>query len=174
MINDITGGINAQVVETVANSPALYTYMFNAYGTAHEFQQPLIAVTPETVISTISTWAAECALRLAAQGISIERQVVDPGLGGFVSPDPTVSHRITDDFWKIRTPATRRMLGCSRKGFLRQPHERCPADRDEVSATLGATVAASAPQGSTLYLRVHNVSAQRSALLNFPVPPGAR
>jgi dihydropteroate synthase len=164
MINDITGGTNAQLVETVADSPALYTYMFNAYGAAHAFNQPLIPVTLEGVINTISTWAAERARLLAAHGISIERQVFDPGLGGFVSPDPAVSLSIIDNFWNIKSPATRRMLGCSRKGFLKQPQEQSPADRDNQSATIGAKVAAAGPIESTLYLRVHNVSAQKQSL----------
>lgn len=174
MINDITGGINAHLVETVANSPALYTYMFNAYGAAHQFHEPKTFVSLETIISTISTWATERTRTLAAQGISIARQVVDPGLGRFVSPDPTVSCRIIDDFWKIESPATSRMLGCSRKGFLRQPHETSPADRDDISATVGAKVAAAAPADATLYLRVHNASAQRRALLNLPKPNAGR
>jgi len=168
MINDITGGSNTHLVETVANSRALYTYMFNAYGTAHQFDTPRTRVSQENVISTISSWATKRSHDLAGQGISLARQVVDPGLGGFVSPDPAVSRRIIENFWEIASPATRRMFGCSRKGFLKQPNENSPSDRDDLSAQLGAKVAAKAPLTSTIYLRVHNALYQTRALRDFP------
>jgi dihydropteroate synthase len=174
MINDVTGGIDPILVETVAGSSALYTYMFNAYGAAHTFEQPHTCVSPDDVITTVSRWAAERARTLATQGIHIERQIVDPGLGGFVSPDPAVSQRIVEDFWRIESPCSRRMLGCSRKGFLRQPLEMSPADRDEVSALLGARVATAAPSESTLYIRVHNAMRQSQTLRNHLTQIGAR
>ncbi len=165
MINDITGGIDVNLIELVADSSALYTYMFNAYGAAHQFQTPQIPLCLENVIGTISNWATERSQTLAAQGISLERQIFDPGLGGFVSPNPNISLRIINDFWAIASPSPKRMLGCSRKGFLRQQNETSPTDRDSASARVGAAVAAAAPPNSTLYLRVHNSLCQAQALL---------
>lgn len=165
MINDITGGTATELVEVVARSSARYTYMFNAYGEAHQFTTLRADISPLDVVSTISSWAHERASSLAQQGIPLERQVLDTGMGSFVSSDPAVSFTLLDRYWQITSPCSRRMLGCSRKGFLRQQGETSILDRDKLSTRIGARVARAAPSSSTLYLRVHNVSRQIRELL---------
>ncbi len=156
MINDITGGTNLKLLETVARSSVLYTYMFNAYGAAHDFTKAIAPLSLQDCTSALSLWAEERADTLIRSGISIERQVIDPGMGAFVSPDPAVSFSIIENFWSIRSPAKRRMLGCSRKGFLKQSHERSILERDALSAELALKVSAAAPSDATLYIRTHN------------------
>lgn len=160
MINDITGGNEMQLIDIVADSSVLYTYMFNAYGDAHQFKTPRISISSQNVLATLSTWASERARTLASRGIPFERQVLDTGLGGFLSPDPEVSYTVLAHYWAVSSPCPRRMLGCSRKGFLKQEGETSPLDRDALSAKLGLTVATAAPSAATLYLRVHNVARQ--------------
>jgi dihydropteroate synthase len=160
MINDITGGIDSQLVEAVARSSVRYAYMFNAYGDAHCFRTSRHHISPSSAVSLISAWAQERSQLLAQRGIPLERQVMDTGIGGFVSPDPAVSFAIIESYWEITCPCTSRLLGCSRKGFLRQPNETSLMDRDALTARIGATVARAAPETSTLYLRVHDVARQ--------------
>ena len=164
MINDVTGGRNDAMIEAVANSRVLYTYMFNAFGEPHNFDTPLLCPTASNVISTISHWAEERARTLESLGIPLKRQVMDTGMGGFVSPDPAVSHTILQGYWEISSPIQRRLLGCSRKGFLKQEHERSILERDALSAELGRTIRDSSPAEMTLYIRVHNIALQRDLL----------
>jgi dihydropteroate synthase len=160
MINDITGGNDIRLLEVVANSSALYAYMFNAYGDAHQFKTPHTSLSSENVLGTLSTWAKERAHALASCGIALDRQVMDTGIGGFLSTDPHVSYTVLQHYWEVSSPCQKRMLACSRKGFLKQENETSPLDRDALSAKLGLTVATAAPSAATLYLRVHNVARQ--------------
>lgn len=164
MINDISGGRDAVMTDVVARSNALYTYMFSAFSTPHTFTAPVVCPTTSDVVSILSTWAVERAHTLVALGIPLERQVMDTGMGGFVSPDPAVSHAIINRYWDITAPTTKRLFGCSRKGFLKQEGERSILDRDTVSAQLGCAVRDAAPTETTLYIRVHNVELQRLEL----------
>ncbi|MFN4895757.1 MAG: dihydropteroate synthase [Pseudomonadota bacterium] len=164
MINDITGGNQNELLEVVAKSQVLYTYMFNAYGAAHIFTQTAMPLRVETCISTLSLWAQQKAKTISEYGIPFERQILDPGMGGFLSPDADVSRTVAERFWEIQSPISQRMLGCSRKGFLRQKNELSILDRDLPSAHLGMRVSASTPPGSTLFLRIHNVSLHRRLL----------
>jgi dihydropteroate synthase len=156
MINDITGGLNSELVEVVARSNVLYTYMFNAYGAAHDFTTAFKPVSLEDCTSTLSLWAAERADTLNRSGIGIARQVMDPGMGAFVSPDPAVSFSIIENFWSIRSPVKKRMLGCSRKGFLKQSNEQSILERDALSSALALKVSEAAPEEASLYVRTHN------------------
>ena len=171
MINDVTGGINPRLVEAVADSSALYTYMFNSYGGAHNFEpQAGQNLSTANVVSTISSWAISQALLLKSQGIDIHRQVTDTGLGGFVSPDPTVSNHIIEHYWDICTSTTQRMFGCSRKGFLKQKGEVSILERDPISAQIGCQISQTAPANTTVYLRIHNVALQKALLKNCATP----
>lgn len=164
IVNDVGGGSDPSLLAAVAASSALYVCMFSATGVPHTFPDDTRALTSASWFSTLSSWANEVTIRLTHAGISLSHQILDTGLGAFVSNDPDVSREIARRYWDIPAPSGARMFGCSRKGFLRRPGERGPRDRDEASARLGAEVAARAPDGATLYLRVHNVSAQRAAL----------
>lgn len=164
MINDVSGGRDIVMTEVVARSNVLYTYMFNAFNEPHNFSAPLVRPSADTVISTISLWAEERARILETRGIPLERQVMDPGMGGFVSPNPAVSYTILRRYWEISSPTQRRLLGCSRKGFLKKAHEGSILERDSLSAALGRTIRDSSPADMTLYIRVHNIGLQRELL----------
>jgi len=164
MINDISGGRDIIMTEVIARSNVLYTYMFNAFSEPHNFNMPVVSPTTSDVVSILSNWAAERARALTSLGIPLERQVMDTGMGGFVSPDPAVSHTIINKYWEITAPTTKRLFGCSRKGFLKHEGERSILDRDAISAQLGCAVRDAAPPDATIYIRVHNVALQRIIL----------
>jgi dihydropteroate synthase len=160
MINDITAGADSVLIDTVAASCASFTFMFNSYGCAHTFSG---APSPskQEVVSLIQKWAIQKSLYLDSHGISPARQVMDTGMGAFLSPDPGVSREIIEHYWDIRYPGKGRMLGCSRKGFLKKHDEIKISDRDPASAEIARRLAILAPTDSHFYIRVHNVALHR-------------
>jgi dihydropteroate synthase len=161
MINDITGAADPSLIEVVANSKALLAFMFNSFSSAHCFSNTKTALTKDLAVEVIAAWANSHSQSLTSQGISFERQVMDTGLGAFLSPDAEVSFRIIEEYWRIRCPSKGRMLGCSRKGFLKQSGERAPHDRDRLSADIAKQVAKETPADTSIYIRVHNVTLHR-------------
>jgi dihydropteroate synthase len=164
MINDITGATDPSLIDIIANSKALLAFMFNSFSSAHSFSNPKTELTKDLAIKVIADWANSHSQSLASQGIPFERQVMDTGLGAFLSPNPDVSFRIIEEYWRIRCPSKGRMLGCSRKGFLKQSGEKAPHDRDRVSSDIAIQVAKGTPADTILYLRVHNVALHRKLI----------
>lgn len=165
MINDVTGGVDPSMLDVLADSSVLYTYMFNAFGVAHSFESARCPVTALDVVQVLSDWAHQRAAFLVSRGISLERQVMDTGCGGFLSADPIVSRVVVERYWEIASPTCKRMLGCSRKGFLKREGERAIEERDSLTAHIGAAICRAAPLDSTVFLRVHNVAKQREELV---------
>jgi len=93
-------------------------------------------------------------------GISTERIIIDPGLG--FAKNPGHNWELVRDMDQIVALGFRVLVGASRKRFLGEilPAGHDPAERDAVTATLGAVLARS----GVWALRVHNVQAQRQAL----------
>jgi dihydropteroate synthase len=164
MINDVTAGRDPLMLTVVANSTVGYTFMFNAYGDAHRFNDPLYPLTANNFIGIISNWALERSHLLDQSGISRDRQIFDPGMGAFISPDPAISRALIDSYWSIGPKFKSRLLGASRKGFLKRPGEREVKERDAESVNLAVRVTKEAPSGLEVLLRVHNVEMHREAL----------
>jgi dihydropteroate synthase len=160
MINDITGGADSALINTVATSSASFTFMFNSYGCAHTFSGTP-SPSKQEIVGFIQKWATQKSLFLDSHGISPARQVMDTGMGAFLSSDPGVSLEIIEHYWDIRYPGKARMLACSRKGFLKKNDEIKISDRDLASAEIARRLAILAPTDSPFYIRVHNVALHR-------------
>jgi dihydropteroate synthase len=93
-------------------------------------------------------------------GIQRDRIILDPGLGFAKTADHNWA--LLADVSAVIGTTQRAVIGASRKRFLGAllPKDHLPPQRDAVSATLGALLAA---QG-VWALRVHNVRAHREAL----------
>lgn len=165
VINDVSGGADPDLLEVVANAKASYVSMFSATGMPHTFPNPEHStLTKSNCVEVLSQWWQTTSERLFKAGILPEKQIFDTGLGAFVSHDPAVSLEIMERYWDIPSPPGGRMLGCSRKGFLKHPGEVTLLDRDRASARYGALIASRCPSGTPLYIRVHNVAVQREIL----------
>jgi len=164
MINDITGATDPSLIDIIANSKALLAFMFNSFSSAHSFSSPKTELTKDLAIKVIADWANSHSQSLASKGIPFERQVMDTGLGAFLSPNSDVSFRIIEEYWRIHCPSKGRMLGCSRKGFLKQSGEKAPHERDRLSSDIAIQVAKETPADTILYLRVHNVALHRKLI----------
>jgi dihydropteroate synthase len=165
MINDVTAGSDPLMLQLLANNTTVgYTFMFNAYINAHRFDDPLYRLTIDNFSDVISTWAVERSRLLTQAGIGLARQVFDTGMGAFISPEAAVSRGVIDNYWSIAPNLKTRMLGASRKGFLKRSGELDIKERDASSAELAVKVLKTAPAGAYLLLRVHNVEAHRRAL----------
>jgi dihydropteroate synthase len=169
IINDISGGTDPNLVAVVAREKIDYVCMFNANGAPHLFSSTSLQrtnhdLTKDNAIDTLTNWWHQITKNLTQNGTDPQRLILDTGLGAFLSPDPAVSSLVIDRYWEIAPLQTRRMFGCSRKGFLKKPNENSPLERDPLSAALGAEIIKNAPDSAQIYLRVHNVAAQVAAL----------
>lgn len=91
-----------------------------------------------------------------AAGIAAERLLVDPGLGGFVSPDPADSWRILERIGEMveRFRPVRLMVGTSRKSFL----GGAKAARDPMSQLTGVLAA----HKGVAMMRTHDAAMARA------------
>ena len=160
-INDISGALAPEMLNVVAQSGATYIAMFNPNRDAHLFDQSL---TLDCAFRTITSWVESAITTMASHGIPLDRIVIDPGMGAFVSKDPLVSWEILNRCHELPITKGGLYIGCSRKGFLALPGESSATDRDERTASIGKEIATRIEGSTPLYLRVHNVSTQRSAL----------
>lgn len=101
------------------------------------------------IVRDIGDVLAERVDHALARGIAVEKLVLDPGWGKFVSLDSADSFRLLEGFAGLveRFRPIPLLVGLSRKGFLGVPM----ADRDPVSQ-LASLVAA---QRGALYVRTH-------------------
>lgn len=160
-INDISGALTQEMLTTIAESGVFYIAMFNPNRSAHRFGGNL---TLESTMDTITPWVVHAIALMKAHGIAEDKIVIDPGMGAFVSPDPSVSWEILNRCHELPLSAGGLFIGCSRKGFLALPGESSILDRDARTASVGREIATRLKSIAPLYLRVHNVAAQRRAL----------
>ena len=160
-INDVSGACSDAMADLILRSKAVYIFMFNAHGGAHQFGEGLVAT---DAFATISAWIRATTTRLIAHGIPSERLIADPGMGAFISRDPQASWEILSRFGELPAPAGGLLLGCSRKGFLKTPDEETIQERDSRSCEVGARAVIQVNPTIPTFLRVHNVAMQREAL----------
>lgn len=160
-INDVSGGSNLDLVKIVAASNVTYIVMFSATGIPHSFGAGIEA---ERVREVIDSWFVRRIETLGEAGIPRHRLILDTGLGAFVSPDPATSWALLGHYHHFARFGCALMVGCSRKGFLAEHGEGSVSERDGATAFCGALVAERLQGRVPLYLRVHNVVAQRRFL----------
>lgn len=161
LINDVSGTLSRPMVIAVREADASYVAMCNPHRSPHSFGQGLSLA---NAIAHVRDWMARTADTLLDMGLSPRQITLDPGMGAFLGKDPAVSWLLLEHLEEILPCVGGLMLGCSRKGFLRQRGESCLADRDEITALVGVAAAQRVGNRVPLCLRVHNVALQLQSL----------
>lgn len=109
------------------------------------------------VVGTVKHFLQERKDAAVSAGISPERIILDPGMGHFVSSDPTYSFALIARLAELHDLGCPILLSPSRKSFLAGREDLSPSDR------LPGTIAASAMavlHGAS-YIRTHDVQGVR-------------
>jgi dihydropteroate synthase len=167
-INDISGNPSLEMVDLIRRYKTSYIAMFNPHGGPHLFGPGLSS---SDAIENIARWMRSLQEKWSAAGLLSSQLILDPGMGAFVSRDPSVSWTIIDRIHEFRGPQGGILIGCSRKGFLARTGEKHPADRDEASAVCGAIMAKKLETATKLFLRVHNPALQQKMLREWRGSP---
>lgn len=151
MVNDITAGRgDAALFPIVAQSQASLVLMYSKDTTPRTTIQDKKY---EDVVGQIIHFFEERLAVAQAAGIAKERIILDPGLGHFLSSDPSYSFEILANLKRFSVFGCPLFVSPSRKSFLAGPKQLPVKDR------LPATIAASAMavlNGAT-YIRTHDV-----------------
>lgn len=158
-INDIAA-TNEEMLKALTLSDVKYIMMYSSSQCAHEFTE----LENEDPVAAVKSGLQDLLNRLEQSGISKSRIALDPGLGRFLSSNPTVSFTVLDRFEEFARFQLPLVLAASRKGFLRTANERSVVERDIKSAKIGAAIAQRLNNVVPLYIRVHDVVLQRSLL----------
>jgi dihydropteroate synthase len=157
VINDVSAGLgDPDMMRVIADSSVDYVLM-HGRGPSETMDDKAVY---ESVVDEV---IAELGFRIeAAQsaGITRDRIIVDPGVGS--AKDPHHNWELLAGLDRLVGLGFRVLVGVSRKRFLGEllPPANEPAERDGVTATLGALMA----DAGVWALRVHKVAQQRQAL----------
>lgn len=157
VVNDVSGGLaDPRMASAVADLGVTYVAM-------HWRGPSAVMARHASYGDVVREVRAELAVRLdalVAAGVDPERVVLDPGLG--FAKDAAQSWALLRGLDRILDLGRPVLVGASRKSFLVHavPDVGPPADRDRLTATVTALVAA---RGAS-YVRVHDVPSSRDAL----------
>lgn len=157
MINDVTAGrSDSAMFSVIATSSAQLVLMYSKDAT------PRTTVHPEQyddVVKSIMAFLHDRKTAAVAAGIHLDRIILDPGLGHFVSSDAQYSFEIIRRLREFDTLECPLFLSPSRKSFLAGP------DNLPTSERLPGTIAASAIAvlNGASYIRTHDVKEVRRA-----------
>lgn len=160
MINDVMAGKDPDMFRVIAGTEVLYVMMYSRCELDHSFRTEPGGCILERVKRFFSE-RIECAL---ASGLSESQIIIDPGMGKFISDDPENSWRVIREIDALTAFARPLYVGVSRKGFLRLPMEETIFERDLLTAYIGKLLCETINSQVPLFLRVHNVCAQRGML----------
>ena len=156
-VNDVSGGLaDSNMGRVIAESDVDYVAM---HWRGHSDQMDSLAHYDDVVADVVREW--ELRLRaLRDQGVSAERVIFDPGLG--FAKTSQHNWELLRGLESLVGLGHRVLVGASRKRFLGEilGRDHVPAERDAVSAAVGALAADKGAWG----LRVHNPQMQREAL----------
>ena len=108
------------------------------------------------IVDVMLAWKNEMMARAAAAGIAPERLIFDPGLGFGKTTVQSLELVLNAD--KLVESGGRWLFGHSRKSFLTLFTKAEPAERDSLTLTFSAQLAAA----RVPYLRVHNIATHRA------------
>ena len=159
IVNDVTAGRGDQNLYSVlsSNGIAEVILMYSKNST------PRTTVAPQEyddVVATIKTFLRERRKAAIAAGIAVERIILDPGLGQFISSEARYSFEILERLEEFLDLGSPLMVSPSRKSFLAGPGNLPVAER--LPATLDATRIAIRHGAS--YVRTHDVAATKSLI----------
>ena len=156
-VNDITGIANPEMQALVRETGAICCVM-HMYGTPHSLPTPHY---PRGIIEEIRLFFLERTQQLLQAGISPDRIILDPGIGGGAfGKTPQECLEILKHLSKLRELGFPLLVGLSRKSFLQKILLK-PAS--EVLSTTLALNTMALLEGAA-YIRVHDVAAHRDIL----------
>lgn len=151
LINDVTALRAEPEIADVVREHEAYVVLMYSHQDGDKPQVAQGEAEYEDIIETIASFLSRRVEFALSQGIQESRIVLDPGMGGFLSPNPKYSWELIRRFPELRErfldfPF---LIGTSRKGFLGGAvQERDPAS--QLSALF-------AVQGGADIIRTHNV-----------------
>lgn len=157
MINDITAGRgDPRMFGVIAQARCPYVIMHakdaSPRTTVHAREY-------EDVLQAVSAFLQQRMDLAVAAGIPRDSIILDPGLGHFISSDPSYSFEILDRLAELARLGPV-LVSPSRKSFLAGPRHLPPSQR--LPATLKASV--TAMKNGASYIRTHDVGATVQAL----------
>lgn len=153
MINDISGlgygGTDMLKVAAKHKAPIIMMYNKDYHGLPEK---------KEELVEYIKDVLSGCADKAAAEGLSRDRIIIDPGIGftGGTENDLTILRNLDD----ICSLGYKVMLGCSRKSVIGNSLD-LPVDQREEATIVTSILGA---QAGCAIVRVHNVLSNRRAL----------
>ena len=159
LLNDILGFPDAAIYPDLAASSCRLVVMHAVQGVGRAERRDL---SPAEVWRHLEAFFAERIARLESAGIALERLILDPGMGFFLSLRPEASLSVLAGIGRLKAAFNLPvMISVSRKSFL-----AALTGRDEPSERGAATLAAelfAAAHGAD-YIRTHDAAALRDAL----------
>lgn len=161
-INHVDGFRDPQAIAAVAGSAAKLIVMHAVAG----YRQPGRRSLPATpIMPGVLTFLRERMDALVAAGVALERIIVDPGMGRFLSPSPNPSLEVLRGLPELLALGFPVCLCASRKSFigavLAAPGAPRPVDQREFG-TLAVELWAAL--GGVQFIRTHDVRALKDAL----------
>ena len=165
IINDVSAmRADSDMAKVISNGKSKVILMYSK----ETGQTPHVTETPNNerniayrnIISEVSEFLLERVKYALDSGIARENIILDPGLGLFLSKDPSYSWEVLSrikEFLQLQLPL---MVGASRKSFLKAPEETRASDRDPLSALIGVHLA----QSGVDFIRTHNVKLTKDFL----------
>ena len=153
IINDVSGGSDA-MLEVMREHAAELILMHSLSIPA----DPHTVMTDSDPLEALQRWSEATIARVAAAGISVERLILDPGVGFGVRAEQ--SALLLREAASLRREGVRLMIGHSRKSFLSLVTNEPFASRDIETAALSIELA----RHGIEYLRVHDVALNARAL----------
>lgn len=155
-INDISGGSN-EMYKLCADTNTTLIAMYSTSKKPHIFLEN----STTNVISEIQSFFDKSLEKAHGAGLPLDRLILDPGMGAFISKDSNISFEILFKLKDFLTDCSL-MLGVSRKGFLKKYlNDGEENSKDGFSAFIGVLVSRLLSEKQTsrsVYLRVHNPS----------------
>jgi 2-amino-4-hydroxy-6-hydroxymethyldihydropteridine diphosphokinase/dihydropteroate synthase len=154
-INDVSGAINAELIDIAAASGLKYILM-------HSIEVPtrinkLIPFEPAPFLQ-LKSWALERIAMLESKGVERGNIIFDPGIGFDKSPSQCLN--LLRNLSEFRNLGVEVLIGHSRKFFMNSFLMLPPAERDLESALISAEIAEYVD-----YVRVHNVEDAKRAIV---------
>ena len=153
MINDQGGLENSAMAEIMGEHECDVVVMHSLGLPAN----PKVTLPVDTlIIDVMLAWKKQMVARATAAGIAPERLIFDPGLG--FGKTTVQSLELVLNAAELVDSGGRWLFGHSRKSFLTLFTKAEPAERDSLTLTFSAQLAAA----RVPYLRIHNVAAHRT------------
>jgi dihydropteroate synthase len=120
----------------------------------------------ENIFATLENFFLEKIKIVKSFGISDEKIILDPGMGAFLSADPSVSFEVLKNLKMLKSkfPKNKILVGTSRKSFLREISDPKNPKNRKIASVVSALWAA---ENGADFVRVHDAAETFEALETF-------